>query len=72
MGRYSFPDASRYGSADDAGNGSGDPADEKRGHVRLLPRYEVVAQDDNDLRVELHVLTLAVRRDARGAPPARD
>jgi hypothetical protein len=39
--------------ADDAGDRSGDSADEKRGDVRLLPGREVVAKDDRDLRLEL-------------------
>ena len=37
-----------------AAGGDGDPADEERGHVRLLPDLEVLEQDDRDLRVELH------------------
>jgi hypothetical protein len=35
-----------------------DAADEERGHVRLLPHREVVAENDGDLRVELHAVTL--------------
>jgi hypothetical protein len=46
---------------DDAGDGSGDPADEERRDVRLLPCDEVVPKNDGDLRVELNVVTLAAR-----------
>jgi predicted dithiol-disulfide oxidoreductase (DUF899 family) len=47
--------------ADDRRNGCGDTADEKSRHIRLLPHGEVVAQDDRDLRVKLHPVTLATR-----------
>jgi hypothetical protein len=47
---------------DDAGDGSGDPADEKCGHVRLLPHGQIVAEDDRHLRRELYAVTLAARR----------
>jgi len=48
-----------YGLADNPGHGSGDSADKKSRQVRLLPHDEVVPEDDGDLRVEPHVVTLA-------------
>jgi hypothetical protein len=38
----------------DAGDSGRDAADEERRYIRLLPAGEVVAQNDRDLRLELH------------------
>jgi hypothetical protein len=50
----SFPGASAYGSPTTPGTVAAIPADEERRHLRLLAAGEVVAQDDGDLRLELH------------------
>jgi hypothetical protein len=53
------------------GRSSGDPADQKSGHVGLLPHGEVVPEDDGDLRVELHLHVVALAASLR-MPRASD
>ena len=50
--QVSVPGAVDVGLADDAGLGPGNAADEERRHVRPLPVCEVIAQDNDQLRVK--------------------